>query len=184
MNVIFQFKTTAPFTETEQKELDKANYSQIPEMRIIEEISADTNIPDTVLKTIPYQATVNEADFDNLLALLETKGTVTIIGKWNDDGTLISYDKYLYRDALNDVVTYETAVFLDGKDYTGKEDTYVKQPLLDENGKEVLDVDGNVILREPSKRTFVRVKSKKRPTLTQAKNTPVNIFAGTNLREL
>jgi len=182
MNVIFQFKPTAPFTESEQKSLDKANYSQIPEMRIIEEVSADN--PDTVLKTIPYQATINEADFDSLLVLLETKGTVTIIGKWNDDGSLISYDKYLYRDALNDVVTYETAVFLDGVDYTGKEGAYIKQPLLDENGKEVLDAQGNVMLSVPGRRTFVRVKSKKRPTLTQAKNTPVNIFAGTNLRQL
>jgi len=182
MNVIFTYKPIAPFTEEEQKSLDKANYSQIPEMRIIEEVSADN--PDTVLKTIPYQATLNEADFDSLLTLLESKGIVTIIGKWNDDGTLISYDKYLYRDALNDVVTYETAVFLDGVDYTGKEDTYIKEPLLDEKGKEVLDAQGNTVLREPNKRTFVRVKSKKRPTLTQAKNTPVNIFAGTNLREL
>lgn len=163
MNVIFTFKTTEPFTEAENKELEKAFYSQIPEMRII-----DGNVP--------YQATINEFDFDSLLALLSSKGTVTIIGKWNDDGILIIYDVNLYRSYLNDIVTYETALFLDGADYTGKEETFVKQSVLDENG--------NNIILEPSRNTFVREKSRKRPTLSESKLTQVNNLTGTNPRQL
>lgn len=167
MNVILTYKQTSDFTEDAQKEINKLQFSFIPEMRIIEE-----TIDEVVYKIMPYQANVSEDKFEYFKSLLEQFGVVDIIGKWNDDGSKIELDINKYRDALNDIVVYERAVFYDGVDYTGIEDTYVY--LQDEEGNDI----------QPSITTFKRLKFSKRPTLTQAKQTQVNVFNNQFVREL
>lgn len=171
MNIILTYKQTSEFDEVTQKQVDQLQFSHIPEMRIIEtEIGVDEDM--IIQYTIPYQANVGAEDLESIKAVLNQFGVVDIIGTWNDNGSKIECDIQKYCDALKDFKTFETAVFLNGVDYTGKEDTFINE----------IDDDGNVI--QPSRNTFNRVKESKRPTLAQAKLKKVSAFSKDFNREL
>lgn len=171
MNAIITYTQTSEFTEETQKEINKVQFSQIPEMLVKENLGIVDEVEQVISRTIPFQANVDDDKFEYFKSLLEQYGVVDIIGKWNDDGSKIELDINKYRDALNDVKTFEQAVFLDGVDVTGQE---LPQPQLDEDGNEIpLNI-----------RTFKRVKESKRPTLAQAKQTQVNVFNNQFTRQL
>lgn len=171
MNIILTYTQTKEFNKSSQDKINKIQFSHIPEMRIVENYF-EINGKESTEFTIPYQADISEVDFNTLKALLDSYGVVDIIGKWNDDGSKIECDINKYRDALKDIETFETAVFLNGVDYTNKEETFINE----------IDEDENVI--QPSRNTFNRVKESKRPTLTQAKLKKVSAFSKDFNREL
>lgn len=148
INVILTFNQTKEFTEEAQQAINKIQFSKIPEMRIVND-------------AIPYQANVeNEQQFTELKTVLESFGQVDIIGKWNNDGSKIECDINKYRDALNNIETFEKAEILG--------------MVEDEDGKET-----EVVVK-----TFTRVKSSKRPTLSEARNIQVNVFNNKFIREI
>jgi len=149
INVILTYNQTSEFTEENQSLIDKIQFSQVPEMKTFD-IVEDEEI---VSKIIPYQANVTLEQFDSLLSLLENSGVVDIIGKWNvNDGSKIELDINKYRDALNDVKTFEQV------DVMGTQ--------IDEDG-----IETEVVLK-----TYTGLKESKRPTLAQARLTRVNTF--------
>jgi len=167
MNIIITYTQTSELSEETQNIVNSIQFAQIPEMQVIDNIVDD----EVVSQTIPYQANVEESNYDELYNALAINGDIDVIGKWNEDGSIIELDINKYRDALNDVKTFEQAVFLDGVDVTGQE---LPQPQLDEDGNEIpLNI-----------RTFKRVKESKQPTLAQAKQTQVNVFNNQFTRQL
>ena len=149
INVILTYNQTKEFTEDSRKIINDIQLAVIPEMRIVDNV-VDEEI---VSKTIPYQANVTLEQFDSLLYLLEANGFVNIIGKWNvNDGSKIELDINKYRDALNDVKTFEQV------DVMGTQ--------IDEDG-----IETEVVLK-----TYTGLKESKRPTLAQARLTRVNTF--------
>ena len=161
MNVILTYEQTKEFDSPSQELINKIQFSQIPEMRVIFTPINDNegNFTHNLL-TIPYQANVSAEDFSQLETMLGYFGTVDIIGKWNDDGSLIEMDINKYRDALNNIEVFEKA-----------QDTVI---VTDED-----DVESEIVVKE-----YTRVKSSKRPTLTQAKLIQVNTFDYKVKREL
>jgi hypothetical protein len=168
MNTIFTYKNTQPFTEEVQFQISQIDFSEVPEMRRVQEIVD----PETTLVSIPYQANISQEAFDYLSGILSQYGVLEIIGKWDDNGDIIEFDLHKYRDALNDVEEFEEAVCFDGVDYTGRESEFVKSK----------DEEGNDI--EPDTKRFIRLKSTKRPTLAQAKKIHVNVFNNEFKRKL
>jgi len=179
MNIIFTYKATAPFSKEEQANIDKkAIYSQIPEMFVKDEFDIDGIL---IAKTIPYQANVDsQADFDELKLLLEAKGVVKIIGKWNDDGSKISLNKTKFVALRKPKPNWHKVTYLNNI----KEADYVPKPLLDENGKEQLDLDGNVIMEVPNRKVMTELLSEVQPTATTLADFPVNIFGNKFKREV
>lgn len=157
MNVILTYNKTKEFTEEAQQGIDKIQFSQIPEMRVLDVIEDE----EIVSKIIPYQTNVKDLEeFELLKASLDLFGVVDIIGKWNNDGSKIDLNINKYRNALNDVQLFEKVE--------------VKGMVEDEEGNEI-----EVILK-----TYTGLKSSKRPTLAQAKNTQVNVFNNKFIRQL
>lgn len=158
MNVILTYNQTSEFNEVSKSEINKIQFSQIPEMKVLVhelEVNGEMVLQST---TIPYQANATVEQFDRLKATLEQFGVVYIIGKWNDDGSKIELDNTKYKNALKDIEVFEDV------------DIYSK----DENGDDVL----------PVLRSFKRVKELKRPTLSQSKLTQVNVFNNKFKRQL
>lgn len=143
MNVILIYSQTKEFNTDTQSVINSVQFSQVPEMRVID-------------NKVPYQANIESDKFDYFKQILEQYGTVDIIGKWNDDGSKIDLDINKYSDALNDIKEFEKA------DVLGKDED-----------------DNDTIVR-----SFTRVKSSKRPTLTQAELIQVNTFDNKFKREL
>lgn len=162
MNVILTYTQIKEFTEIVQGTINQIQFSQIPEMKVIDTLVNDKEGNFSYnLHTIPYQANVKDERELNILQLtLENFGTVDIIGKWNDDGSKIELDINKYRDALNDVEVFEKAQDL--------------EMVTDEDG-----VESEVVVKE-----YTRVKSSKIPTLAQAKSIQVNVFNNKFKREL
>lgn len=149
MNVILTYKQILEFSEDAQKGINNIQFSQIPEMRVIENINED----ESVNYTIPYQANVtNEDEFTQLKSMLEGFGVVDIIGKWNEDGSIVEFDINKYKETLNGVKTFGNV------DIMGS----------------VEDEEGNV--SEVVVKSYISELSSKRPTLAQAKKTQVNTF--------
>lgn len=158
MNVILTYQKTEEFNDSSQKSINKIQFVQIPEMRVLDNAT-------------PYQANVTEDEFNTLKSMLEAFGEVCVVGKWNDDGFKIECDATKYKTLLKDIEVFEDAVFYDGVDYTGIEDTYIYE-----------NIDGVDII--PNVNSFVRVKESKRPTLAQSKKIQVNTFNNEFIREL
>lgn len=183
MNTVITFEQHTPFDEDSQKEIDKLQFSEIPEMRIVERNTGTEDEP-IILKKIPFQANVSAEDFETLKSLLEQFGIVDIIGKWNDDGSKIEFSITKYRNALKYIQTFETAVFLNGVDFTDRENEFVPDPELDENDEPVFDIEENQIFLVPSRKTFTREKSRRIPTFAEAMEIQVNVFNNKFIREL
>ena len=157
INVILTYSQTKEFTEDSQKIINDIQLAVIPEMRTVYNFVED----EIVSKTIPYQANVTLEQFDILVALLEANGVIDIIGKWNvNDGSKIELDINKYRDALNDVKTFE--------------DVNVMGTQTNEDG-----IETEIVLR-----TFTGLKESKCPTLSQARLTQVNTFNSKVKRQL
>lgn len=104
MNVILTYNQTKEFTKEAQLGIDKIQFSQIPEMRVIDVVEDEQ----VVGKIIPYQANVKDLEeFELIKSSLELLGVVDIIGKWNNDGSKIELDINKYKNALNDVQEFE-----------------------------------------------------------------------------
>lgn len=158
MNVVLLFNQKIDFNEVSQSEINKIQFSQIPEMKVlVHELEIDGKM---VLQstTTPYQANVTDEKFNGLKSMLESFGAIDVIGKWNDDGSKIFLDNTKYKNALKDIEVLEDV------------DIYSK----DENGDDVL----------PVLKSFKRVKELKRPTLSQSKLMQVNVFSNQFTREL
>ena len=157
INVILTYNQTKEFTKEAQSGINKIQFSKIPEMRVLDVVEDE----EIVSKIIPYQANVKDLEeFELLKASLELFGVVVIVGIWREDGSKIELDINKYRNALNDVQVFEKVE--------------VKGMVEDEEGEEI-----EVILK-----TYIGLKSSKRPTLTQAKNIQVNVFNNKFVRQL
>jgi hypothetical protein len=180
LNIIFTYKATAVIPKELQLEIDKVQFVEIPEMQRVEEIVSE----EVTLVAIPYQATVTEAVFATLSNSLSNYGELTIIGKWvHPVGSIIELYIQKYCNALNDIQVFEKAVFIDGVDFTGKENEFEPIQKTDEN-EELIFMDDLPVYQTPVYRRFTRELPSSRPTLEQAKHIQVNVFNATYKRDL
>ena len=170
INVVFTFRQDNGFDEVVQKEIDKLQFSRIPEMRIVKgEVEG--------FSVVPYQANVeDEIELKYLIEKLNQFGSVVVIGKWNEAGEIIEFDLTKYCGALRDVEIFEQAVFINGEDFTDRENEFELIQETDDENNLLTDDSGEPIYKTPFRSTFKRFKSKKRPTLAEAKTTYVNTF--------
>lgn len=185
INVILGYNQTEVFNNTDQEEIDKVDFALIPEMRDKQkEVEVDGE--GVIQKIKHYQANAEqESDVAYFIELLSKYGELEIIGKWVcPSGEIIELDINKYRDALRDIETFEDAVFIDGVDYTGREEEFELVQKTDEDSTLLVDDLGEPIFEQPIHNRFKRPLPKKRPTLSQAKKTQVNTFSVNTTREL
>jgi hypothetical protein len=179
-NVIFTYKQTAVLTDNEQSEVNKIPYSQIHDMQTISEIINAGTDKEIEIITTPYQANLkDDVELNTLKAFLETKGVVTIIGIWLEDGTKESLDFTAYHNMLKLEPIIEQYITVGGVDTL---DLSVTTDILDRDGKVVLDLDGNAL-----KQAYVpkiRIKQYKKLTIAKAKSFQVARFNNNFSREL
>lgn len=102
MNVILTFKKLKEFNDSSQKAIDKIQFVQIPEIRVLSTV-IEVDGKEFIEYTIPYQANVTKDEFNTLKSMLESFGEVYIVGKWDDDGSKIECDANKYKTLLKDV---------------------------------------------------------------------------------
>lgn len=157
INVILTYNQIEEFTKEAQKEINNIQFSQIPEMRVIDIMEEE----EIVSKIIPYQAQLKDfKELELMKSSLEMFGVVDVIGIWNNDGSIIELNINKYRNTLNDVKVFEKVE--------------IKEMAEDEEGNE----------KEIVIKTYTSVKSSTRPTLEQSKNIQVNTFNKKVTRQL
>ena len=118
--------------------------------------------------------------------MLEQFGEVEVIGKWNSqDGSKIECDVQKYCHLLNPIQEFEQAVFIDGEDFTGRENEFLPIQKKDNEDNLVTNDEGEPIFETSTYRRFQReVLPARRPTLEEAKSIQVNVFDSLFIREL
>lgn len=171
INVIFTYKATAQLPNELQQIVDQVKFIEIPEMKRIEEV-VNENL---TLVTIPYQANLTELEFHSLSVELAKYGLLTIVGKWDEQGEIIEFDLQKYCDVLKPIKTFEKAVFINGEDYTGREEEFQPVQKKDEND-ELVFVNDEPVYEQSIFKRFTREIESTQPTLEQAKEIHVNVF--------
>jgi hypothetical protein len=181
MNVVFTYKRTEAFSSGDQEKVDVIPFSPIPEMRTVKEYDEEGKV---VAATIPYQANIEtQEQFDYMKTLLSQFGELNIIGVWDDQGEIVEFDTTKYCDALKDIEEFEEKVFINGEDFTGREEEFERTPLKNESGEDII-INDEPVYEEFTYNKIKVLKSTRRPTLTEAKSTDVNVFNNEFKRKL